>query len=81
MYGLVTARGGIIIVNTMTGSPTQIGSALTFGSITSVMSAATGQISGAHFDPSQPTRASWVKLAIHRTIVLDRSSTDALLQR
>jgi MIP family channel proteins len=51
-YGLVTAGCGAIMVNAMTGSLTHIGVALTFGLIITVMIAATGHISGAHFNPS-----------------------------
>lgn len=51
-YALVTAGCGAIMVNTLTGSLTHVGVALTFGLIITVMIAATGHISGAHFNPS-----------------------------
>lgn len=51
-YGLVTAGCGAIMVNAMTGSLTHVGVALTFGLIITVMIAATGHISGAHFNPA-----------------------------
>lgn len=51
-YGLVTAGCGAIMVNALTGSLTHVGVALTFGLIITVMIAATGHISGAHFNPS-----------------------------
>lgn len=51
-YALVTAGCGAIMVNTLTGSLSHVGVALTFGLIVTVMIAATGHISGAHFNPS-----------------------------
>ena len=51
-YALVTAGCGAIMVDTLTGSLTHVGVALTFGLIITVMIAATGHISGAHFNPS-----------------------------
>lgn len=51
-YELVTAGCGAIMVNAMTGSLTHVGVALTFGLIITVMIAATGHISGAHFNPA-----------------------------
>jgi len=51
-YALVTAGCGAIIVNTLTGQLTHVGVALTFGLIILVMIAATGHISGAHFNPA-----------------------------
>lgn len=51
-YGLVTAGCGAIMVNATTGALTHVGIALTFGLIITVMIAATGHISGAHFNPS-----------------------------
>ena len=51
-YALVTAGCGGIVVNTMTASLTHLGIALTFGMIVAVMIAATGHLSGAHFNPA-----------------------------
>lgn len=51
-YALVTAGCGAIMVNALTGSLTHVGVALTFGLIIMVMIAATGHISGAHFNPA-----------------------------
>lgn len=51
-YALVTAGCGAIMVNTQTGALTHLGIALTFGLIITVMIAAVGHISGAHFNPA-----------------------------
>ena len=51
-YALVTAGCGAIMVNALTGTLTHIGIAFTFGLIIMVMVAATGHISGAHFNPA-----------------------------
>lgn len=51
-YALVTAGCGAIMVNASTGSLTHVGVALTFGLVIMVMIAATGHISGAHFNPA-----------------------------
>ena len=51
-YALVTAGCGAIIVNTTTGALSHVGVALTFGLIIMVMIAATGHLSGAHFNPA-----------------------------
>ncbi|MEZ4621444.1 MAG: MIP family channel protein [Caldilineaceae bacterium] len=51
-YGLVTAGCGAIMVNAQTGALGHVGIALTFGLIIMVMIAATGHISGAHFNPA-----------------------------
>ena len=51
-YALVTAGCGAIIVNSQTGALSHIGIALTFGLVITVMIAATGHISGAHFNPA-----------------------------
>lgn len=51
-YCLVTAGCGAIMVNAQTGALTHLGIALTFGLIITVMIAATGHISGAHFNPA-----------------------------
>lgn len=51
-YGLVTAGCGAIMVNAQTGLLTHVGVALTFGLIITVMVAAVGHISGAHFNPA-----------------------------
>jgi MIP family channel proteins len=51
-FGLVTAGCGAIMVNAQTGTLTHVGIALTFGLIITVMIAATGHISGAHFNPA-----------------------------
>src|SRR5689334_16321642 len=51
-FALVTADCGAAIVNSQTGALTHVGIALTFGLIITVMIAATGHISGAHFNPA-----------------------------
>jgi aquaporin NIP len=51
-YALVTAGCGAIIVNSLTGSLGHVGIAFTFGFIILVMIAATGHLSGAHFNPA-----------------------------
>lgn len=51
-YGLVTAGCGAIMVNQQTQALGHVGIALTFGLIILVMIAATGHISGAHFNPA-----------------------------
>lgn len=51
-YALVTAGCGAIMVNAQTGALGHMGIALTFGLIVMVMIAATGHISGAHFNPA-----------------------------
>ena len=51
-FALVTAGCGAIVVNTTTGALTHVGVALTFGLIIMVMIAATGHLSGAHFNPA-----------------------------
>lgn len=51
-YALVTAGCGAIMVNAETGALGHIGIAFTFGLIIMVMIAATGHISGAHFNPA-----------------------------
>lgn len=51
-FALVTAGCGAIMVNAQTGALTHVGIALTFGLIITVMIAATGHISGAHFNPA-----------------------------
>jgi MIP family channel proteins len=51
-YALVVAGCGAIVVQAMTGALTHLGVALTFGLIVTVMIAATGHLSGAHFNPA-----------------------------
>jgi MIP family channel proteins len=51
-YALVTAGCGAIMVNAQSGALTHVGVALTFGLVIMVMIAATGHISGAHFNPA-----------------------------
>lgn len=51
-FALITAGCGAIIVNAQTGVVTHVGIALTFGLIITVMIAATGHLSGAHFNPA-----------------------------
>src|SRR5689334_18519583 len=54
-YALVTAGCGAIVVNSSTGALTHLGIALTFGLFIMVMIAATGHLSGAHFNPAVTT--------------------------
>lgn len=51
-YALVTAGCGAIMVDAQTNSIGHVGVSLTFGLIILVMIAATGHISGAHFNPA-----------------------------
>ena len=51
-YALVTAGCGAIVTDNLTGALTHIGVAITFGMIITVMIAASGHISGAHFNPA-----------------------------
>jgi aquaporin NIP len=51
-FALVFAGCGAIMVNSQTGALTHVGVALVFGLIIMVMIAATGHISGAHFNPA-----------------------------
>jgi MIP family channel proteins len=51
-YALVTAGCGAIMVDSTTHALTHVGVAATFGLIILVMIAATGHISGAHFNPA-----------------------------
>jgi MIP family channel proteins len=51
-YALVTAGCGAIVIDAGTGALTHLGIALTFGLIITVMIAATGHLSGAHFNPA-----------------------------
>lgn len=51
-FSLVTAGCGAIMVNARTGDLGHFGIAVTFGLIVMVMIAATGHISGAHFNPA-----------------------------
>lgn len=51
-YALVVAGCGAIMINAQTHALTHVGVAFTFGLIIMVMIAATGHISGAHFNPA-----------------------------
>ncbi|MGI8586323.1 MAG: MIP family channel protein [Chloroflexia bacterium] len=51
-YALVTAGCGAIMVDATTHALTHVGVAFTFGLIIMVMIAATGHLSGAHFNPA-----------------------------
>lgn len=51
-YALVTSGCGAIMVNATTGTLTHLGVACTFGLVIMVMIAATGHLSGAHFNPA-----------------------------
>lgn len=51
-YALVATGCGAIMVNSTTGSLTHVGVALSFGLVIMVMIAATGHLSGAHFNPA-----------------------------
>lgn len=51
-YALVTAGCGAIVVNSLTGSLSHVGIALTFGLVITGMVASLGHISGAHLNPA-----------------------------
>ncbi|MBX3015700.1 MAG: MIP family channel protein [Caldilineaceae bacterium] len=51
-YAVVFAGCGALMVNAQTQALTHVGVALTFGLVVMVMIAATGHISGAHFNPA-----------------------------
>ncbi|HEU4321530.1 MAG TPA: MIP family channel protein [Roseiflexaceae bacterium] len=51
-YALVLAGCGAIVVNSSTGALGHLGVALTFGLIVTVLIAALGHLSGAHFNPA-----------------------------
>ena len=51
-YALVTAGCGAVIVDHLTGALTHLGVAASFGLVILVMIAATGHLSGAHFNPA-----------------------------
>ncbi|HEY1014052.1 MAG TPA: aquaporin [Herpetosiphonaceae bacterium] len=51
-YALVTAGCGAVVVNSASQALTHVGVAATFGLIVMVMIAATGHLSGAHFNPA-----------------------------
>lgn len=51
-YALVTTGCGAIIVNAQTGALSHVGVAIVFGLVITVMIAATGHLSGAHFNPA-----------------------------
>ncbi len=51
-YALVLAGCGAIVVNSSTGALGHLGVALTFGLVVTVLIAALGHLSGAHFNPA-----------------------------
>ena len=51
-YALLTAGCGAIVVNTLTGALSHVGVAFSFGLAITVMIAAAGHLSGAHFNPA-----------------------------
>ena|SRR5688572_16427519 len=60
-YALVTAGCGAIIVNALTGALSHVGVALTFGLVVTVMIAATGHLSGAHFNPAVTLALTFIR--------------------
>lgn len=60
-YALVTAGCGTIIVNDLTGALSHIGVALTFGLVITVMIAAAGHISDAHFNPAATLAFAFIR--------------------
>lgn len=60
-YALITTGCGAIIVNSQTGALSHIGIALTFGLVITVMIAATGHISGAHFNPAVTLALAFIR--------------------
>lgn len=60
-FALVSTGCGAIIVNEQTGALSHIGVALTFGLIITVMIAATGHLSGAHFNPAVTLALAFIR--------------------
>jgi aquaporin NIP len=60
-FALVTTGCGAIIVNDQTGALSHVGVALTFGLIITVMIAATGHLSGAHFNPAVTLALAFIR--------------------
>lgn len=60
-FALVTTGCGAIIVNAQTGALSHVGVALTFGLVITVMIAATGHLSGAHFNPAVTLALAFIR--------------------
>jgi aquaporin NIP len=60
-FALVTTGCGAIIVNDQTGALSHIGVALAFGLIITLMIAATGHVSGAHFNPAVTLALAFIR--------------------
>lgn len=67
-YALVTTGCGAIIVNSQTGALSHVGIALTFGLVITVMIAATGHLSGAHFNPAVTLAFAFIRRFPWRTV-------------
>lgn len=69
-YALVTAGCGAIIVNSQTGALSHLGIALSFGLVIAVMIAATGHLSGAHFNPAVTLAFTFIRCFSWREVPL-----------
>ncbi len=73
-YALVTTGCGAIVVNSQTGALSHVGVALAFGLIITVMIAATGHLSGAHFNPAVTLALGFIRRFPWREVPLYMSA-------